>query len=116
MAKHYISEQELENIFTSQFDHDTTKSFYEWVDREMEEGNIELVEFDHYEVSKLDYKPVAKLVGENGNIFNLMGIANRVLRGAGKEEKGKEMCDRIRSQAKNYDEALLIIMEYVEVE
>lgn len=43
MAKHYISEQELENIFTSQFDHDTTESFYEWVDREMEECNIELV-------------------------------------------------------------------------
>lgn len=113
MAKCYVSEEQLRSIFDSQFTHDT---FEEWVDIKMEEGEIELVEFNNYEVSKLDYKPVAKLVGANGNIFNLMGITNNVLRAAGKEERGKEMCDRIRSQAKNYDEALLIIMEYVEVE
>lgn len=100
----------------TQFDHETWECFEEWLDREMEEGEIELVEFNHYEVSKLDYKPVTKLVGANGNIFNLMAIANKVLKDTGKEEKGKEMCDRIKSQAKNYDEALLIIMEYVEVD
>lgn len=116
MSKFYVSEEQLREIFMSQFDHETWECFEEWLDREMEEGEIELVEFNHYEVSKLDYKPVAKLVGANGNIFNLMAIANKVLKDAGKEEKGKEMCDRIKSQAKNYDEALLIIMEYVEVE
>lgn len=116
MSKFYVSEEQLREIFMSQFDHETWECFEEWLDREMEEGEIELVEFNHYEVSKLDYKPVAKLVGVNGNIFNLMAIANKVLKDTGKEEKGKEMCDRIKSQAKNYDEALLIIMEYVEVE
>lgn len=82
----------------------------------MEEGEIELVEFNHYEVSKLDYKPVAQLVGADGNIFNLMSIAKRTLIAAGKQERGNEMCNRVVTQAKNYDEALLIIMEYVEVE
>lgn len=116
MAKHYISEQELEVIFKTQFDRDTWESFEEWLDREMEEGEIELVEFGHYEVSKLDYRPAAKILGANGNIFNLMGIAKRALIVAGKQQKGNEMCNRVVTQAKNYDEALLIIMEYVEVE
>lgn len=116
MSKFYVSERELMIIFATQFVDDKEHEFFdEWLEAKVEEGEIELVEFNHYEVSKLDYKPVAKLVGANGNIFNLMGIANNVLKDAGKEEKGKEMCDRIRSQAKNYDEALLIIMEYVEV-
>lgn len=82
----------------------------------MKDGEIELVEFNHYEVSKLDYKPIVKLTGQNGNIFNLMGIAKRALIAVGKREKGNEMCSRIVTQTRSYDEALLIIMEYVEVE
>ena len=116
MSKYYVSEQQLREIFDSQFTHDTWEEFEEWVDTKMEEGEIELVEFDHYEVSKLDYKPVAKLVGANGNIFNLMSIASKVLVEAGKEEQSKKMCKRITKHATSYDEALLIIMEYVEVE
>lgn len=116
MSKYYVSEEQLKEIFDSQFTHETWEEFEEWVDRLTEEGEIELVEFNHYEVSKLDYKPVAKLIGANGNIFNLMGIACKVLDEAGKEEKAKELRDRIISQAKSYDEALLIIMDYVEVE
>lgn len=115
MAKFYISEEQLREIFDTQFDHDTDESFVEWVDKKMEEGEIELVEFNHYEVSKLNYKPVVNLTGVNGNIFNLMSIAKWELEYAGKEEKGKEMCDLIMSQAKNYDEALRIIIDYVEV-
>ncbi|MDE7423575.1 MAG: hypothetical protein K2N51_07775 [Lachnospiraceae bacterium] len=61
-------------------------------------------------------KPIAYLIGQNGNIFNLMGIASNMLIASGKKEQAKEMCEKIKSQAKNYDEALLIIMEYVEVE
>ena len=116
MSKFYVSEQELEEIFEKQFSNETWEYFHEWVETKRAEGEIELVEFNNYEVSKLDYRPVAKLVGANGNIFNLMGIANKALIEAGKEERGKEMCDRIKSQAKSYDEALLIINEYVEVE
>ena len=61
-------------------------------------------------------KPKCTLVGENGNIFNLIGIASRTLRNAGQQGKAKDMCRRITTQANNYEEALVIISEYVEVE
>lgn len=60
-------------------------------------------------------KPKCKLVGQDGNIFNLMGIASRTLKGVGLEKEAAEMVDRI-TKSKSYDEALRIIMEYVEVE
>ena len=59
-------------------------------------------------------KPVAKLVGENGNIFNLMAIASRSLKTAGQKDKATEMSKRVMSSS-SYDEALSVIMEYVEV-
>jgi hypothetical protein len=60
-------------------------------------------------------KPRCKLVGENGNIFNLMGIASRTLKEAGLEEQAAELRDRI-FKSESYDRALQIIMEYVEIE
>lgn len=60
-------------------------------------------------------KPKCKLIGENGNIFNLMGIASRTLREADMHKEADEMVDRI-TKSQSYDEALAIIMEYVEVE
>lgn len=60
-------------------------------------------------------KPKAKLIGEDGNIFNLTGIAKRVLERAGLRDEAKEMCDRI-FKSSSYDEALSIIAEYVEIE
>ncbi len=60
-------------------------------------------------------KPVCKLIGQDGNIFNLMGIACRALRDAGLEKRAVEMIERI-SLAQDYDEALRIILEYVEAE
>ena len=59
-------------------------------------------------------RPKAKMIGEDGNIFNLMGIASRTLKSAGYEEKANEMFERITFNAKSYDEALNIISEYVE--
>jgi len=61
-------------------------------------------------------KPRAKLVGEDGNVFNLMGICSRELRRAGMNEEAKEMIQKITTSAKSYDEALRIMMEYCEVE
>lgn len=61
-------------------------------------------------------KPKCRLIGEDGNIFNLMGIAIRTLKKAGEAEKAKEMTRRITTEAKSYDEALAILMEYVDVE
>lgn len=59
-------------------------------------------------------KPDCKLIGEDGNIFNLMGIASRTLRKNGMAEEAVEMRDRIRASG-SYDEALCIIGEYVNI-
>lgn len=59
-------------------------------------------------------KPKCALIGKNGNIFNLMGIASRTLEENNMREKAKEMRDRITT-SNSYDEALFIIQEYVEV-
>lgn len=59
-------------------------------------------------------KPKCKLVGENGNIYNLMGIASRALKRNGQEEDAKEMCNKITTEAKSYEEALCILTDYVE--
>ncbi len=59
-------------------------------------------------------KPDCKLIGEDGNIFNLMGIASRTLRQNGMADEAVEMRDRIRASG-SYDEALCIIGEYVNI-
>lgn len=60
-------------------------------------------------------KPKCALIGQDGNIFNLMGIASRTLKHNGMREESKEMIDRITTSAKSYSEALNIIGEYVEI-
>ncbi len=59
-------------------------------------------------------KPKVKLSGQNGNIFNLMGIASAALKRAGQNEKGTEMTHKAM-KTHSYDEALVVIMEYCEV-
>lgn len=55
------------------------------------------------------------LVGQDGNIFSVLGSASRLLRRAGEPEQAKEMSDRV-FQSGSYEEALRIISEYVETE
>lgn len=59
-------------------------------------------------------KPDCKLIGEDGNVFNLMGIASKTLKRNGMQDKAKEMNDRI-FDCESYDEALSIIGEYVNI-
>ncbi len=59
-------------------------------------------------------KPDCPLIGQDGNIFNLMGIASRTLRENGLEDRAKEMCVRIRESG-DYYEALGVIGEYVNI-
>lgn len=66
------------------------------------------------EKSSEQEKPDCKLIGEDGNIFNLMGIASRTLRQNGMADEAVEMRDRIRVSG-SYDEALCIIGEYVNI-
>lgn len=58
---------------------------------------------------------MCKLIGTDGNIFNLVGIVSRTLRKAGIATEAKEMADKVFATT-SYDQALQIIMEYVEVE
>lgn len=59
-------------------------------------------------------KPKVKLVGEDGNIFVLLGITAKALRKAGQEKNAKELMEKVKG-CKSYDEALQLIMKYVEV-
>lgn len=59
-------------------------------------------------------KPDCKLIGEDGNIFNLMGIASRTLRQNGMADEAVEMRDRICASG-SYGEALCIIGDYVNI-
>jgi len=59
-------------------------------------------------------KPDCELIGQDGNIFNLMGIASRTLRRNGMSEEATEMCNRIR-ESDSYGSALCIIGEYVNI-
>jgi predicted AAA+ superfamily ATPase len=67
-------------------------------------------------------KPTLKIVGEDGNIFNLLAIARKKYRQLTREEpdtdweeKWQLFLDEVQS-SKSYDEALVVFMEYFEVE
>ena len=70
--------------------------------------------FRSQEVSKKE-KPKMNLIGEDGNIFAVMGRASGLLNEAGQKAEAKEMINRVTSSG-SYDEALSIISEYVETE
>ncbi len=59
-------------------------------------------------------KPPCPLENEDGNIFNIMGIAAKALRRAGMPEEAKEMCEKV-THSGDYYQALGVIMEYVDV-
>lgn len=58
-------------------------------------------------------KPIAPLIGANGNIFNLLSIARNSLISSNQHNKADEMWDRV-TNSKSYNEALIIISDYVE--
>lgn len=61
-------------------------------------------------------KPECALIGEDGNIFNLMGLASQTLRECGRKEQAEEMCKRITAgDCHSYEEALSIISDYVNI-
>ncbi len=61
-----------------------------------------------------DNKPDCPLIGQDGNIFNLMGIAARTLKENGLNEESNEMKKRVMESG-SYDEALCIIGDYVNI-
>ena len=61
-------------------------------------------------------KPDCELIGRDGNIFNLIGIASRTLRQNGLQEQAEEMRSRIMDgDCPSYGAALGIIGEYVNI-
>ena len=74
-------------------------------------GNRIGYSIDEHEITK----PKCPLIGEDGNIFHLMGIASRTLKRNGMREEATEMCNRITNGAKSYDEALMILQDYIEI-
>lgn len=80
-------------------------------DFEVEQGNG----LEYSKASPVPNRPKMKLVGEDGNIFAILGRASKLLRENGQPEKAKEMSDRVY-QSGNYYQALHIISKYVETE
>lgn len=62
-----------------------------------------------------EIRPKMKLIGQDGNIFAIMGRASQLLKSAGQSDKAKEMCGRVMA-SKSYNAALTIVSEYVETE
>ena len=61
-------------------------------------------------------KPDCELIGQNGNIYNLMEIASRTLRENGMKQQAEEMFERITGGGcRDYYQALGIIGEYVNI-
>ena len=58
---------------------------------------------------------VVKLIGEDGNVLNVIGRTSKALQRAGLKDEFKEFVDRA-FKAGSYDEVLRLVMEYCEVE
>jgi len=59
-------------------------------------------------------KPRCKLVGKDGNVFNVIGLVRRALIKAGQQDAAKEFVQRA-FKARSYDEVLVLCMEFVDV-
>lgn len=64
---------------------------------------------------KNSLRPKMQLIGQDGNIFAIMGRASRLLKNARQRDKAKKMCNRVMA-SKSYNAALAIVSEYVETE
>ncbi len=59
-------------------------------------------------------KPKAEVLGQNANVFSLIGVCSKALKGAGQPDKAKEMSERVMA-SRSYDEALQIMEEYCDL-
>lgn len=60
-------------------------------------------------------KVTVQLTGQDGNIFNLLGIATGAMNRAGQREEAKKLTEEVWETG-SYDEAIQTIMKYVNVE
>lgn len=59
-------------------------------------------------------KPDCPLIGQDGNIYNLVGIASNTLKRNGLREQASEMTEKV-FQSHSYEEALSVISQYVNI-
>jgi hypothetical protein len=60
-------------------------------------------------------KVKVKLIGEDGNVFNIIGKVSKALKRNGESDKSAEYTSKAFS-CETYDEVLALTMEYVDVE
>lgn len=70
---------------------------------------------DKYLKKEEKKKPVAKLSGMDGNVFGLIGVCQRALNAAGQKDEATKMAQEC-FKCGSYDEALQVMMRYVDVE
>ena len=59
-------------------------------------------------------KPRCKLIGEDGNVFNVIGRVRRALLDAGHDDEAREFVERA-FRCGSYDEVLQLVLEHVDV-
>jgi hypothetical protein len=65
-------------------------------------------------VSGARIKPSCKLIGEDGNVFSIIGRVRDALRKAGQDDRAREFVERA-FRSGSYDAVLQLCLEYVEV-
>lgn len=93
--------------------YDETTNTWLWDNYLAESPNLLLKSLANYFKEQEIEKPLAPIVGADGNVFNLIGICSRALKTAGYPEKALEMANRVTSSG-SYEEALAIMCEYIE--
>ena len=113
--------EELDRVYNKDLRPYQIEEIIRFISKEMKE-DFQFEEYkpieDKYlkivEDSKGKKKPKCALIGQDGNIFHLMGIASRTLKHNGMQEESEEMVNRITNSHSYYD-AIAIIGEYVDI-
>lgn len=64
---------------------------------------------------KVVEKPICKLIGEDGNVFNIIGIVSKTLKRADQADQAKEFQAKA-IKCRSYEEVLVLVQDYVDVE
>lgn len=113
--------KELDNLYKKDLRPYQISEIIKFISKEME-GDFQFEKYKPIEEKYLqvvyehneEKKPKCALIGQDGNIFNLMGIASRTLKHNGMREEAEEMVNRITNSHSYYD-AIAIIGEYVDI-
>ena len=60
-------------------------------------------------------KPKCKLIGKDGNVFNIIGLVSKALKKEGMTKEASEFTAKAFN-SESYDAVLCLAMEYVDVE